>query len=73
MKKKLIRHRKKERIAKIDVNKLVKIFEVEYGKEFNRKVSQILLLQKKLSITYFCLGFTIALIIVNILLLFNVI
>lgn len=73
MKQKQIRHRKKERIAKIDVNKLVRIFETQYDKEFSRKVSQILLLQKKLSIVYFLLGFTIALIIVNFLLLFHVI
>ena len=73
MKQKVVRHKKKERIAKIDVNDLVKIFETEYNKEFSRKVTQILDLQKKLSIVYFCLGFTISLIIVNFLMLLHVI
>jgi len=73
MKQKQIKHRKKERIAKINVNDIVKIFEDNYNEAFSRKVTQILELQKKLSITYFCLGFSIALIIVNFLMLFHVI
>lgn len=71
--KKTVKHRKKERMAKIDVNDIVKIFEDNYNDAFSRKVTQILELQKKLSITYFCLGFSIALIIVNFLLIFGVI
>ena len=59
----------KKRIAQIDVNKLVKIFETEYDREFQRKVKEILTLQRKISIVYFCLGVTFTLMTVNILML----
>lgn len=73
MKQKVVKHKRKERIAKIDVNDIVKIFEDNYNEAFSRKVTEILTLQKKISIVYFCLGFTISLIIVNFLMLLHVI
>jgi hypothetical protein len=58
--------RKKGKLAIMDVNKIVKIFETQYDKEFQRKVDEILNLQRKLSTVYFCFGLTIAFLIVNI-------
>lgn len=64
--------RKKGKLAVMDVNKIVKVFETQYDKEFQRKVTEILNLQKKLSMVYFCLGVTLTLITINILMMFGV-